>query len=240
MTIRAPGEFGIIELRRYATHPGKRDTLIGIFEREFIESQEESGMVVIGHYRDLDDADSFVWVRGFADMSERRSALERFYTSKRWIENRDAANAAMVDSDNVLLLRSARPNSGLDLRDLIRPKSIERSSATGPIVAVAILMLGGQADDALIAGFEEVMLPRLRTAAARIGYFVTEERPNDFPQLPVRAEFAFVAIGACPDNDAVDAWLREFDESRLPRSVRSAVKSREALRLEPARRSLYR
>ncbi len=35
--------------------PGRRDELIDLFEREFIETQEACGMVPIGHYRDLHD-----------------------------------------------------------------------------------------------------------------------------------------------------------------------------------------
>ncbi|HEY9084444.1 MAG TPA: hypothetical protein VIN40_00675 [Candidatus Tyrphobacter sp.] len=35
---RAPG-FGVVELRRYVMRPGRRDDLVALFEREFIESQ---------------------------------------------------------------------------------------------------------------------------------------------------------------------------------------------------------
>jgi hypothetical protein len=232
-------DFGVVELRRYALHPGKRDALIQLFEREFIESQEEAGMVPIGHYRDLDDVDSFVWIRGFAQMEQRRRALQAFYTSKTWIDNRDAANATMVDSDNVLLLRSARPASGFDIRGLARSKDGAQGPGAKTFVASTIFMLDGPADESLIAAFEEVTLPQLRTRAQRIAYFVSEERPNDFPQLPVRGEHAFAVAGISPDKDAVDAWVRAFDASRFPGSVRSAIKSREVLRLEPALRSLY-
>src|SRR5260370_36686938 len=113
--------FGVVELRRYALHPGGRDVLIPLFEREFIERQESCGMVPIGHYRDLDDPNSFVWFRGFADMETRRGALEAFYTSPAWMDHRDAANATMIDSDNVLLLRCARPATGFDPQSLTRP-----------------------------------------------------------------------------------------------------------------------
>jgi len=48
------GAFPILELRQYTLHDGKRDTLIDLFEREFIEPQEVLGMKVIGTFRDLD------------------------------------------------------------------------------------------------------------------------------------------------------------------------------------------
>ena len=61
----------VIELRQYRLHPGKRDVLMELFEREFIESQETLGMKIIGQFRDLDDPDLFVWLRGFDDMPQR-------------------------------------------------------------------------------------------------------------------------------------------------------------------------
>ena len=33
----------IVELRQYTLHPGQRDTLIDLFDREFVESQEAPG-----------------------------------------------------------------------------------------------------------------------------------------------------------------------------------------------------
>ena len=44
----------IVELRQYTVFPGKREVLIDLFEREFIETQEAVGMKVIGQFRDLD------------------------------------------------------------------------------------------------------------------------------------------------------------------------------------------
>jgi hypothetical protein len=68
----------VLELRQYTLHPGKRDVLIDLFEREFIEGQEAAGMRIVGQFRDLDRPDRFVWVRGFDGMPGRRAALEAF------------------------------------------------------------------------------------------------------------------------------------------------------------------
>ena len=51
--------------------PGRRDDLIELFDREFVETQEAVGIQVIGQFRDLDDPNRFVWLRGFNDMSAR-------------------------------------------------------------------------------------------------------------------------------------------------------------------------
>src|SRR5688572_26594158 len=100
------GPFPLVELRQYRLHPGKRDELIELFEREFVESQEEQGMKVIGTFVDLDQPDCFVWLRGYGDMASRLAGLSAFYGGPVWQANRAAANATMIDSDNVFLLRS--------------------------------------------------------------------------------------------------------------------------------------
>ncbi len=68
----------IVELRQYTLHQGKRDALIELFDREFVESQEALRMKVIGQFRDLDDSNRFVWLRGFGDMNTRAAALQAF------------------------------------------------------------------------------------------------------------------------------------------------------------------
>src|SRR5439155_10598944 len=45
----------IVELRQYTLHRGKRDVLIDLFDREFIEPQETLGMNILGQFSDLDD-----------------------------------------------------------------------------------------------------------------------------------------------------------------------------------------
>ena len=61
----------VVELRQYALHPRQRETLVSLFEREFIETQEAAGIRVLGQFEDLDEPQRFVWFRGFADMDAR-------------------------------------------------------------------------------------------------------------------------------------------------------------------------
>src|ERR1700730_16316001 len=105
----------IVELRQYTLHAGQRDRLIDLFEREFIESQEALGISVIGQFRDRDDPNRFVWVRGFPGLAARGEALAAFYGGPAWQAHRAAANATMLDSANVLLLRPAPGGSGFAL-----------------------------------------------------------------------------------------------------------------------------
>jgi hypothetical protein len=67
--------YPVVELRQYTLHPGRRDVLIDLFDREFVETQEAAGMAVLGQFRDLDDSDRFVWLRGFDDMRRRAPAF---------------------------------------------------------------------------------------------------------------------------------------------------------------------
>ena len=232
--------FEVVELRRYRTRPGKRDALIALFDREFTETQEACGMMPIGQFRDLDDADAFVWFRGFARAELRRRALEAFYReSPAWQQHRAAANDTLADSDDVLLLRDARPGSGFDLSGLIRPTSTE-ARARRHVVAVAVMMLDGPAGEAFITAFETQMLPQVQAQAQRIAYLVTDARENDFPALPVReGEPAFVVAGVCADERALEHWATVFRDERAPEPIRSHVRRTEILRLEPTPRSIY-
>ncbi|RSM77008.1 NIPSNAP family protein [Kibdelosporangium aridum] len=95
----------IVELRQYTLKPGARDTLVDIFEKHFVHTQEVLGITLIGLFYDLDDPDRFVWLRGFEDMAKRKEALIAFYEQgEAWKTHGRAANATMLDSDDVLLL----------------------------------------------------------------------------------------------------------------------------------------
>ncbi|SEF33829.1 Quinol monooxygenase YgiN [Amycolatopsis pretoriensis] len=112
----------VLELRRYTLRPGRRDELISLFEREFVAPQEAVGAHLFGLFRTPSSPDEFVWLRGFSSLAARVDALTAFYTGPVWRRFREEANATMVDSDNVLLLRpvvrglaSPPPGSGVYL-----------------------------------------------------------------------------------------------------------------------------
>jgi hypothetical protein len=85
----------VVELRQYTLHPGQRETLIEVFDREFVETQEAVGMAVMGQFRDVDAPDRFLWLRGFANMDSRAKGLAAFYGGPVWQQHRDVANATM-------------------------------------------------------------------------------------------------------------------------------------------------
>ena len=61
----------VVELRRYVMKPGRRDDLIAVFEKHFIEGQEKHDMRILGTFADRQEPDRFVWIRGFPGMEAR-------------------------------------------------------------------------------------------------------------------------------------------------------------------------
>jgi len=212
----------VIELRQYTLLPGRRDDLIALFEQHFVESQEEQGMTLIGTFRDANDPDRFVWLRGFPDMESRARSLAAFYGGPVWKANRSAANDTMIDSDNVLLLTPAWEGA-----DFPPGKPRAPVGATGSqkgIVIVSIHQFDAPVADAFIGGFRG--LPHTNLLAA----CVTEARENNFPALPVRTgENVFVSFSLFADTDA--------GPSPLPRALANRIKVTETLRLIPTARS---
>lgn len=232
----------VVELRQYTLHPGRRDVLIELFEREFVEPQEACGMRLLGQFRDLDDPDRFVWLRGFADMERRAEALAAFYGGPVWRAHRDAANATMIDSDDVLLLRPARHDSGFAL-EAARRAAFDAVAPPCGLVVGMIWRLPLQVGTDFVELFERRVGPRLREAGATpLASFVSEHAPNTFPALPVReGENVLVCFAGFRDEAH---WQRHFGDlaghAGGPDPRRGAGSDPLILRLAPTARSLVR
>ena len=213
----------IFELRQYTLQRGQRDVLIELFEREFIESQEAVGMDILGTFRDADNPDRFVWLRGFPDMVSRAKSLAAFYGGPVWKAHREAANATMIDSDNVLLLREAWPGSAFR-NGRVRPP-IGTTDTPNELVIATIWYFDRQVSEGV-----RVLREAIAGSASVFGAFVTEDSPNTFPQLPVRegeAVFVWFAAGSQPQS--------------LPDSLAASfIRPPEILTLQPTARSLLR
>lgn len=226
----------ILELRQYTLRAGQRDTLIELFERQFIEPQEAEGMQVVGTFRDLDRPNRFVWLRGFRDMHSRAAGLAAFYEGPVWQAHREAANATMVDSDNVLLLRGAG-GAKFDLSES-RPKPGE-DRPHGLILASIHHVIAPPAEAAQI--FEAEVKPRLEKAgAAPIAWFVTETAANNFPRLPVREGEKVLVWFARLQGAGGYARRKAAIGAAAAALAPLAAASSEVLRLEPTVRSLLR
>ncbi|MEO8803482.1 MAG: NIPSNAP family protein [Rudaea sp.] len=239
----ATNESRIIELRQYTLHPGKLDSFIPLFEREFIETQEAVGMRVIGQFRDLDNPNRFVWLRSFPDMPARAESLQAFYGGPVWQANREAANAHFIDTDDVLLLRQAGDAGDGAQRVANRAPPGASIDASG-IVVVTIYALDEPADE-FAPFFHQVMQPLLDGAGLSVLLSLeTEPSVNNFPRLPIReGENVFVWIAAFAreeDYRAGYARLSQLPQWRdtLAPSLRRRLKATpQVLRLKPTPRS---
>jgi hypothetical protein len=235
----------IVELRQYTLHPGQRDTLIDLFDREFVESQEALGARIIGQFRDLDRPDRFVWLRGFQDMVTRREALQAFYSGPVWKAHSTAANATMIDSDNVLLLRPVRPTSAFRLDPLDRPPPGAEGVPPGLVVATICALAAAPRAD-MLDYFADTVAPALRrTGASVLASFVTESSANTFPALPVREnEQVLVWFAGFRDQRGYDEHLATLAQSEEWRGAIWAPMARhlcvapQTLKLAPTARSL--
>jgi hypothetical protein len=214
----------VIELRRYVMKPGRRDELVELFEREFIDTQQAAGLQVLGIFTEPSAPDRFTWLRGFDDMAARAAGLQAFYGGPVWQAHREAANATMLDSDDVLLLR---PSPGLPaLAPAVR-------EAPARMWRAVVLPLAEPADDALRGFVAGQWLPALQRAGAdRLAVFETEPAENNFPRLPVRTDGPVLVLLAAwqgsagvPGLDALAPWLRAeplvLDLLPTPRSPRA-------------------
>lgn len=233
----------VFELRRYALRPGARETLIEVFDRELVETQEEVGMQVLGQFRDLDDPDSFVWFRGFSDMETRKRALADFYGGPVWKRHAAAANATMIDVDNVLLLRPLR-GVELEAADSRLPPG---STGSRPgLLVVTIYALSDPAAGDFPAFFATELEPALgEEGISVLATYETEHSKNNYPALPVRDD-AEVFVWMTLTADEADHARRgvELERSSRWRAAFSDAQAQylegkaEVLRLSPTSRSL--
>ncbi len=233
----------VVELRQYTLQSGQRDRLIELFEREFIESQEMLGITLIGQFYDLDNPDRFVWLRGFPDMAARADALTAFYGGPVWQKHRRAANATMVDSDNVLLLRPARRGGSFALHEAARaPRDLH--TARSAILVATIYYFDDAVEESFGTFFANSITPALIDAGAELlATFETEAAANNFPRLPVReGEHVFVSFARFDDQAAHERHLITLAGMTqwppLSMAIRQHVRRTETLRLAPTARSL--
>ena len=191
-------------------------------------------MRILGQFRSLDDDDRFVWMRGFPDMSTRANALATFYGGPAWQAHKAAANATMIDSDDVLLLHPAHPNAGF----AVRRGRTGAASGERPRLYVASVHTFEAAVEAKFAlHFDTVLAPLVaRYGGNIVARLATERSRNTYPALPVREnENAFVWLANFADaaayagkalGDAASTHFRDQGSARLQRFGSSRLRAR--------------
>lgn len=246
----------VVELRQYTLRPRQREVLVELFDREFVESQEALGMRILGQFRDLDRADRFVWLRGFADLQTRLAGLTAFYGGPVWKAHSAAANATMLDVDDVLLLRPAGPgipggsgapaDSGVPAGAGVLAG--DRSGPAGLVTATVHPVADEAGGTELLDFLHAEVDPVLATAGRRpVGELRTLAAVNDYPALPVREGEHVVVRLARHDGEAEHRAYRErldrqpeWRERILPALLGRLTGPPQHLRLQPTPRSALR
>lgn len=164
----------IIDIRDYRLVPGMRDRLIERCESMLFEEQERLGARFVGAFRDAEDPDRFLFLRGMPDMPTRQRVLTAFYSDgEMWRRQRDEINSWLADTDDVLLVRpvdelapaAAGPSEiGMYSHVGKTPLSVARSAELRREVEAAIALAGG----------------RLLVT------FATDPAENNYPRHPIR------------------------------------------------------
>lgn len=174
---------GVIELRNYLLKEGKRDAFIGYFESHFIESQKVLNGYPLAQYSVKGSDHNFCWIRGFENMSTRSAFLPAFYYGAYWKQHRNMANAMIANNDNVHLLRSL-----VWQQDSLVPVASISSALLQPHQRIAVVdfYIANSKLQQLLTLFAKNYLPIVkRCDIDAYTLWISEEIPNDFPQLPV-------------------------------------------------------
>jgi hypothetical protein len=237
----------VVELRQYTLHPGRREAFIDLFDREFADPLDATGMTTIGQFRDLDRPDRFVWFRGFPTMEARAKELAVFYDSDLWHAHRNEANASIDDSDNVLLLEPASPE--LRFKGVpSRPIAADGAPARSGLIVVTLYYTKPDALATFATLFSRSLRQRVEAAGAKtLAAYVTSTQPNNFPRLPVRAgERIFVWVAQFESPEAYATYQSKLEVDRKwtqvlwPSASEQLTRDAEVLRLTPTPRSRLR
>lgn len=93
----------IVEVRTYKIKPGRRDEFIRFFETRAVPAQLADGMKILGPLVDVENPDTFVWLRGFPSLAERDRMKEAFYEGKEWKNELEAVAMPLLESYSVAL-----------------------------------------------------------------------------------------------------------------------------------------
>ena len=94
----------IIEMRTYKTKPGKRAEFLVIFRSKSVSPHEEIGMRILGPFLSIEDADTFLFMRGFPDVSSREPTKTEFYEGELWKSELESILMPMLEKYEAVLV----------------------------------------------------------------------------------------------------------------------------------------
>jgi hypothetical protein len=97
----------IVEVRTYRIKPGRRDEFIEFFETRAVPALRAHGMKIVGPLLDLENSDTFVFLRGFPSLDERDRMKNAFYEGELWKGELEAIAMPMLESYVVVLAETS-------------------------------------------------------------------------------------------------------------------------------------
>jgi hypothetical protein len=234
-------DFQVIEFRRYTIKEGERQHFAEYFESYFPEAFQQMGAIAFGQFFERKNPLGFTWIRGFKNTDARAIINAGFYYGPLWREHSSTMNNLMVDSDNVLLLRPLSPQRGIPVLPAVDPVR-EGKGAPGVVIAQIFAVKPNNVD--AFAQQAEATFSGYRAAGVReAGILVTLDVPNNFPQLPVRADGPYLVwLGIVKDNKTLETQFIPLAERSIqPLSATDLLRGApELVILDPAHRSRLR
>jgi NIPSNAP protein len=240
-SLKHPKDFPVIEFRRYTIKDGQRQRFARYFEDYFPEAIQQSGAIVAGAFLERERSDVFTWIRAFRDMDDRAKLSAALYYGAVWKEHRTLMNSLMVDSDNALLLRPVSPECGVIVLPAV--DRFEESEGAQGVAVAQIFPLQPNTADAFVQKTEPVFAEYRSIGLREAGVLVTLDAPNNFPQLPVRADGHYLIwLGLCRDNEALEARFRPVATRNLQPLAASGLLrgAAELVVMDPTARSRLR
>ena len=97
----------IVEVRSYRIKPGKRAEFIELFEKRAVPAQREYGIKVVGPMLDVENPNTFVFLRSFPSLEERDRMKGAFYGGETWKNELEAIAMPRLDSYDVILCETS-------------------------------------------------------------------------------------------------------------------------------------
>ena len=107
----------IVEVRKYRIKPGRREEFIEFFETRAVPAQRAHGMRILGPLLDLEEPDTFVFLRSFPSFEERDRMKDAFYEGELWKSELESIAMPMLESYDVTLCEASGGCAFDDLRE---------------------------------------------------------------------------------------------------------------------------
>jgi len=233
-------DFQVIEFRRYQIKDGGLAKFATYFESFFPEAFQQLGALAVGQFSERSNPNVFTWLRGFKDMDARAIVNSAFYYGPVWKEHRTTLNNLMIDSDNVMLLRPLRHDSGVSVLPAVDPVC-EVQGAQGVVVAQIFALKSDDVEQ--FANHAASIFATYQAAGLRqAGLLVTLDAKNNFPQLPVRTDGLYLVwLGIARDDDQLQNFYPLADRAANALAAEGLLRSApELVILDPGKRSRLR